>query len=383
MKRCVRHMAGRAMGALLAGFALLAIPQASPAAEPANDSEYMVGINWAGPEFAPQTLPGVEGRNFGWPNGESLDYWKSKGFKLIRLPFSWERLQPELMKDLDPVYSKALERSVKLIGDRGMVVILDLHNYAKYRGKLITSPEVPVAAFADVWQRLATAYNGNKTVWGYGLMNEPGKCEWATTSQAAITAIRTVDKETRIFVANDYAGWGATRAVAREKDIVAWAEKSMAIPDPKMLKDPSDKIRFELHTYFDHDSSGTYRKPYADEIVRTDGPEVRVGPDTGITRIKPFVEWLKKHKARGFVGEYCAPANPGVDERWLVTLDRTMAYMQENDLPSTFWAAGTQWSPGNPTVIEPQGWSKTLSDAERKQDRPQLKILQKYMQPGK
>jgi endoglucanase len=375
-----------ALCVFIACVAVLAIPGVSSAAEKVcpkcheRDCEYMVGINWAGPEFAAQEVPGVEGRHFGWPTAESLDYWKRKGVRLIRLPFLWERLQPKLMNDFDPAYGRSLQRAVQMIGQREMVVILDVHNYAMYRKNPIGSPEVPREAFADLWRRLAAAYRDNKAVWGYGLMNEPNrKCVWLPAAQAAIDGIRTVDKQTRIFVADDYPGWATSGAAKREKDLAVWAEKQMPIPDPKALRDPSDRIRFELHAYFDHDASGTYRKTYAEEIARTDGPGVRVGPEIGITRIRPFVEWLKKHNVKGFIGEYSAPANPNCDERWLVALDKTLAYMEANCLPSAFWAGGTRWTPGNGSVIEPQGWSRSLSEQQRKQDRPQLKVLQKYM----
>jgi len=335
----------------------------------------MVGVNWAGAEFAPGSLPGVEGKNFGWPTAESLDYWKAKGVRLIRLPFLWERLQPELKKDFDKTYCDSLKNSVKLIRDRDMLVILDVHNYAKYKKNLIGSEELPIEAFADLWRRLAEIFNNDTAVWGYGLMNEPGKCDWAKAVQAAIDAIRTVDKQTKIFVANDYAGWSATRA---KGDLAEFIEKSIRIPDPSVLKDPSNMLRFELHTYFDHDNSGTYKNSYDKEITRKDGPEVRVGPNTGVDRIRPFVEWLKKHKVKGFIGEYSTPANPGVDERWMVTLENTVAFMDENCLPSTFWSAGTCWTPGSNGIIEPQGW-KDPADRTARKDRPQLKILEKYM----
>lgn len=345
----------------------------------AADCAYTLGINWAGPEFS-NALPGVEGVNYGWPTAESLDYWKEKGIRLIRLPFKWERLQPELKTDFDPKYLAGLERSVALMRERGMKVILDVHNYAVYRQKPIGTGEVTVDAFADLWRRLAEKFKDETAIWGYGLMNEPtGKCDWPAAAQAAIDAIRAVDAKTMILVANDYAGWSATRANQREKDHLAeWAEKGMRIPDPAKLRDPSSNLRFELHTYFDHDASGTYKKTYEEEITRRDGPEVRVGPNTGIDRIRPFVEWLKKHKVKGFIGEYSAPANPGVDPRWMETLEKTLAFMQENCLPSTYWAGGTCWSLGHGSVIEQNGWPKSMTGDERKQDRPQVAVLQKH-----
>ncbi len=340
-----------------------------------DDCEYMVGVNLAGAEFAASVLPGIEGKNFGWPTAENLDYWKKNGVRLIRLPILWERLQPELKKDFENIYCNKLKDTVKMIGDREMLVIIDVHNYAKYRGKAIGSEECPVDAFADLWGRLAKMFNAKKGVWGYGLMNEPGKCDWVKAAQAAIDAIRQYDRKTRIFIANDYAAWSATYA---KGDLVEFIEKTLRIPDPTVLKDPSNMLRFELHTYFDHDNSGTYRKTYEEEVNRKDGPGHRVCPEIGIQRIKPFVEWLKKYNVKGFVGEYSAPANPDVDGRWLEILDRTLSYMQENCLPNTYWGAGIYWTPGNSYLIEPRGW-KDSADRIAQKDRPQLIILKKYL----
>lgn len=338
------------------------------------DCEYMVGINLAGAEFAPRTLPGVEGRNYGWPTANRLDYWKSRGVRLIRLPFSWERLQPELMKDFDPKYLEGLTRSVKLMQERDMLVILDLHNYARFRGKPLGSTEVPLEAFGDVWGRLAERFKGNPAVYGYGLMNEPGKCDWAKAAQTAIDSIRKVDKTTRIYVANDYPGWAASHA---KGDLVTWAESQLRIGDPKMLKDPSNLLRWELHMYMDHDASGTYRKTYAAEVARKDGPGTRVGPNLGVQRVKPFVKWLKKHNEKGLIGEYSVPANPDKDERWMVCLDNAVAYFEKNCLSSTYWAGGEYWSRGNGYLIGPNGWKLNATDTDK--DRPQWKILKKYM----
>lgn len=344
------------------------------------DCLYTVGVNIAGAEFAGHELPGIEGRHYGWPTAECLDYWRAKGVRLIRLPFRWERLQPELMKEFDPGYSAGLDRSVKLMQDRNMQVILDVHNYAMYRGKVIGSEEVPREAFADLWRRLATEFKDNPAIWGYGLMNEPsGKCEWLKTAQAAIDAIRAVDPKTRIVVANDYPGWATTRAVQREKDLAAWAEQHMPIPTPDALHDPAQNLVFEVHVYFDHDASGTYRKDYASEIARRDGPEVRVGPNTGVDRVRPFAAWLAKHQAKGFIGEYSAPANPDTDPRWLETLGNFLAFLDDHCIPNTYWSGGTRWTPGHAWVIERSGWSTSLPAEEREKDRPQLEILQQHM----
>lgn len=347
----------------------------------ATDGQFMIGVNLAGAEFAGHELPGKEGTHYGWPNEECIEYWHQAGIRLVRLPFKWERLQPELLGEFDPGYAEGLAKTVKLFDDRSMLVFLDVHNYGKFYGKPIGSDEVPLAAFADLWTRLAKMHKDSRAVCGYGLMNEPTRdCDWPGAVQAAIDGIRSADKRTMILVANDYPGWAATVAAKRNADDLAgWAEKGMRIPDPTTLHDPSNNLRFEVHTYFDHDNSGTYRKTYAEELARRDGPETRVGPNTGIDRLKPFVQWLEKHNVKGFVGEYSVPSNPESDPRWLETLDRAVAFMKEHNLPNTYWAGGQRWSQGSASVIERNGWSKSLPDEERKKDRPQLAVLRKHM----
>jgi endoglucanase len=371
------------IGAIDAGMvrAEVASPEGGPSAKP------LIGVNWAGAEFAPRNLPGVENRDYGWPTAESLDYWKSKGVVLIRLPFSWERLQPALNGEFDPDYLAGLTRSVALIRERDLRVLLDLHNYGKYRGQPIGSETVPVEAFADVWRRLAEVFKGDTSVCGYGLMNEPACKPWVDKVQAAIDAIRAVDAKTAIFVANDYAGWSASPQhiqryggeVGKRGDFAAWADERLPIGDPKLLRDPATNLVYEMHFYFDHDNSGTYKKTYEEEAARRDGPGVRVTPEIGVDRVRPFAAWVKKHNVRGFVGEFGVPANPGIDPRWLEALDNAVAFMQTNRLDCTYWAAGTRWTPGREYVIEPQGWSTALPPEERAKDRPQLNVLLKYL----
>lgn len=344
---------------------LMAICLAYPVADVQAGDPPLAGVNLAGAEFKSGSF---------WPSEACIDYWHQAGVRLIRLPFLWERLQPTLMQDFDPTYAGGLEHTVDLLEKRQMQVILDVHNYMHYRGKPIGSPDVPNEAFKDLWARLATIYKARSNIWGYGLMNEPGK-GWRDVAQYGIDGVRSADPKTQILVANDYAGWSATRANLKGLDLAEWAAQGMAFPDPSLLKDPAQNLRWELHAYFDHDASGTYRKPYDEEIARRDGPEQRVRPEIGIHRIGPFVAWLKKHNARGFLGEYSAPDS---DPRWMEILDRTLAYLKENDLPSTYWAGGQGWSHGGAWCIERNGWPKDLPPEERLKDRPQLLLLRKH-----
>ncbi|WP_022980375.1 glycoside hydrolase family 5 protein [Ideonella sp. B508-1] len=107
----------------------------------------------------------------GWVNGkvanqfpgeEHIIYYKSVGFNAIRLPITWESAQPALMGSLDSAYLNDLKQFLAKAEAQGMPVMVEVHNYDRYQGKLIGSPEVPVSAFQDLWRRLAGALKDQK-----------------------------------------------------------------------------------------------------------------------------------------------------------------------------------------------------------------------------
>jgi endoglucanase len=299
-----------------------------------------IGINLAGAEFGP--TDGKFGQAYTYPGAKSFDYFKAQGMRVVRLPFKWERLQPTLMGPFDPAELSRLDQVVELARQRDMLLLMDVHNYARYRGKLIGSEQVPNAAFADFWRRFAEHYSDEPAVWAYGLMNEPHgtKGLWPAAAQAAVDAIRSVDMHHTITVCGD--GWSGAHS---------WPK----INGDFIIHDPADRLLYEAHQYFDRDNSGTYKRPYD-----TDG----AAPDTGVKRLQPFIAWLAEHNARGFVGEFGVPA---YDPRWLIVLDNFLAEMKANDLGGTYWAAGPWWG-YSPLAVEPIDGN----------DRPQMQVLKWY-----
>lgn len=299
-----------------------------------------IGVNLAGAEFG--RLDGKFGSAYIYPGAKSFDYFKSKGMTVIRLPFRWERLQPVLMQPLEAEELSRLDFVVKLARERGMTLLLDVHNYARYRGHLIGAPEVPNAAFADLWRRLAEHYRNEPAIFAYGIMNEPHgtKGLWPAAAQAAVDAIRSVDMQHTITVCGD--GFSGAHS---------WLKFNGEL----LLNDPADNLLYEAHQYFDRDNSGTYKRPYD-----VDGAT----PDVGVKRLQPFITWLEKHHVRGFIGEFGVPA---YDPRWLVVLDRFLAEMKKHDLGGTYWAAGPWWG-SSPLSVEP-------IDGK---ERPQMEVLAWY-----
>ena len=96
-------------------------------------------------------------------------------FGSIRMPFLWERLQPVLGLPVtfDAQYLSFIDQYVANVTSLGMHIILDPHNYARYRGDIIGAAESPVSAtlFGEMWGALAQRYMSNPLV-VFGIMNE-------------------------------------------------------------------------------------------------------------------------------------------------------------------------------------------------------------------
>jgi endoglucanase len=240
-----------------------------------------------------------------------------------------------------------LDQVVELARERGIGLLFDLHNYARYNGKLIGTDDVPIAAFADFWRRFAGHYQDASAVFGYGVMNEPHSTQglWPAAAQAAVDAIRSVDRRHTIFVCGD--GWSGAHS---------WKK----INQDFLLNDPEKNLVYEAHQYFDRDNSGRYGRSYDEDGAY---------PTIGVDRLAPFVEWLKEHDARGFIGEFGVPDH---DPRWLVVLDNFLAAMKENQIGGTYWAAGPWWG-DYPLSVEPRNG----------RDRPQMTVLDQYTGSGK
>lgn len=324
-------------------------PQADQTASPASKESVsknvppesaMLGVNLASAEFG--KLPGVYGKDYAYPGAKQFDYFKSKGLTVIRIPFRWERMQPELMKPLDAKELAHLDEVMKLARERNMKILLDLHNYARYRGNLVGTPEVPNAALANFWTQMATHYKDEPALFAYGIMNEPHgtKGLWPAAAQAAVDAIRSVDPKNTITVCGD--GWAGAHS---------WPK----LNENLLLTDPSNNLLYEAHQYFDRDNSGTYKQPFDDSGATA---------ETGVRRLQPFFDWLEQHNARGFIGEFGVPDD---DPRWLVVLDNALAAMKKHQVGGTYWAAGGWWGK-YPLSVEPHDGK----------DRPQMEVLALY-----
>lgn len=307
------------------------------------------GVNLAGAEFG-ETMPGEFNKDYTYPTVEELDYFKSKGLELIRLPFRWERVQPILGGNLNKAEMNRLKDFVAKAAERDIYILLDLHNYARY---VIDGEEVRIGSslvtrshIRDLWTKLAEEFKNQKNIWGYGIMNEPAnmanKTDWFGIAQEIITGIRTKDSSTAIVVAGD--SWSSAER---------WPEESDNL---KNLKDPNNNLIFEAHVYFDNDASGQYLGSYDEEGA---------SPMTGVERVQPFIDWLNRNNLRGFIGEYGIPSD---DDRWKLTLDNFLNHLSKNCLNGTYWAAGPWWG----------DYILTIEIKKDGADQNQMEIVKKY-----
>jgi len=309
------------------------------------------GINLAGAEFNGNKLPGIYNKDYVYPSNKDLDYLQSKGFRLVRLPIRWERLQPEPLGDLNSFELGKVKEFVVAAQKRQIYVILDLHNYARrnFNGtyNLIGTGGLTANHLADFWKRLALEMKPFRNIYGHGLMNEPhdmnSGTSWFDIAQASIYAIRQVDTEKTIIVGGD--SWSSAER---------WVTYSDTL---KFLVDPSDNLMFEAHVYFDKDASGIYKSSYEEE---------QCTPYKGVERVQPFANWLKVNGFKGIIGEYGVPY---LDARWQETLDKFLLYLQNNGINATYWAGGPMWNKYPLSIAPVEG-----------NDRPQMKVVGKYLE---
>ncbi|MCB1129819.1 MAG: glycoside hydrolase family 5 protein [Verrucomicrobiae bacterium] len=270
----------------------------------------MAGVNLAGAEFG--------GTAFWQTDPAQWDYYHAKGLNLIRIPFKWERIQPTLFGAVD---FTGLDQVMALADNRGMKVVLDMHNYARRDGFVIGSEDMPNETFADVWRKIAAHFKNHGAIYGYGIMNEPHGTGglWPAAAQAATDAIREVDANQWVIVGGE--NWSKAST---------WRRDNATLD----ITDPTGKLMYEAHVYFDSKypaEDGGYGS------YDSEAPEW----DLGVRRVNPFNLWLQERGAWGFIGEYGTPKNDG---RWNNVLEPFLFHLQAYGLSGTYWAGGKNWN---------------------------------------
>lgn len=320
---------------------------APPPAEPEPEPQVPYrGVNLAGAEFG-DALPGVVDKDYKFPTRAEVDYFMTKGMNTFRVGFKWERLQRSANGGFDSAYAGSLDDLVEYATSKGAFVILNPHNFARYYGKLVGSSDVPNSVFADFWRRLSSRYMDNVKVM-FNLVNEPHSMrteQWVSAANAAISAIRTAGAE-NVILAPGNAWTGAH----------SWESSSYGTPNAQAMLDivdPKNNVLYEVHQYLDRDSSGSSSECVSETIGRE--------------RLVAFVNWLRKHERKGFLGEFAGANNA----RCNVAVRDMLEFIHASGdvlVGWTWWAAGPWWGEYKFT-IEPKNGN----------DRPQLALLTPFL----
>lgn len=235
---------------------------------------------------------------------------------------------------------------VKHITGKGMYVLLDPHNYARYNQQVIGASGVTADDFADLWSRLSNIYKDNSKVI-FGIMNEPHDMKsevWLADANTAIAAIRKTGAKNTIFVPGN-AWTGAA----------SWYDSWYGTPNSeimKNIKDPLNNTVIEVHNYLDSNGSGTNVNCVNNTI--------------GSDRLHRFTKWCKQYTFKAFLGETAGGANSVCE----AGIKNMLNYMKSNtDIWTgfTWWAAGPWWG-DYMYSLEPRGGK----------DAPQLAWLQGF-----
>ncbi|MEO5804648.1 MAG: glycoside hydrolase family 5 protein, partial [Verrucomicrobiota bacterium] len=319
------------------------------------------GVNLFGAEFGEQNLPGIYISDYVYPNQTEVDYFRGKGMNVIRLPFRWERLQRTNNANLDPTELGRLNSFVAATTAKGVFVILDPHNFARYypnprsdfqgatNGLLGTT--VPYADFGNFWSRIASIYKTNDHVI-FNLMNEPANMlteHWLDAANTAIAAIRATGSTNLILVpGNGYTGaW-------------TWFANWYGTPNAQAMLnivDSGNNYAYDVHQYLDSDGSGTSSNiGYA-----------AIGAD----RLAGFTQWLKDNNRKGFLGEFAVAESTignGIGDEAISNILTHITVNADVWLGWTWWAAGPYFT-SYMFSLEPVGGV----------DRPQTPILKNFI----
>ncbi len=223
----------------------------------------------------------------------------------------------------------------------GATVLLDVHNYnkrnidngASWSTMAIGTSNVPVAAFSDLWSKLATLYKDDQGV-VFGLMNEPTgqydsngqsmtTAQWVINANAAITAIRATGAQNWITCPGNFYTGAWSWATAKDSTSSSSSTNAVAMLN---VSDSLNKTVIEVHQYFDNQYAGTTQS-----CLSSDGESL----------LSSVTSWARTNGKKLFLGEFGSGNNSTCESAVAGSTEGVLQYMQSN---SDVWAGWTWWS---------------------------------------
>lgn len=241
-------------------------------------ANYKRGINISCAEYSSDSNStftnldvGAYDKDYWYASRGTYDYLYSRGVRILRMPFRWERLQRSLNAALDVIELQRMKDSIAQAGLAGLQVILDCHNYASYfmdvdgnRTELkIGSASLTPSNLADLWTRISTEFKDDSTVLAYDLMNEPHNIPaqasktaarvWEACTQQVLSTIRSND-DPKLIMIPGYE-WSA-------------AERWDDTHPSKWITDSENNHYYTAHHYWGFVGGSNYEASYAAELAQ-------------------------------------------------------------------------------------------------------------------
>lgn len=190
----------------------------------------------------------------------------------------------------------------------GLRICIDLHTApgGRYEDKEMCMFHEKKYAdhFIRVWERIATRFKGNDTVYGYDLINEPfqkrhAPFDYWNLQRLAAEAIRRIDPDTPVVIESNE--WDSAPAYRHLSPLAM------------------DNVIYQVHCYlpFAFTHQGVHQKAWPKEKYLSYPRETKreVWNQDYLRRVlKPVRDFQLKHNARIYVGEFSAIAwAPGAD----------------------------------------------------------------------
>ena len=238
------------------------------------------GVNLAGGEYD---------YAFQLPSVSDGAFYAQSGMNTIRLPFKWEYMQSSSTNTQDKVddpsvainfsnpNAKAYADLVQQYLDKGMVVILDMHNYMRYGTNQAiigsgTAGSPSAQQYAAAWVQIGTQFKNNPHVI-FDLMNEPNTMSTQLVLDnynAVIPALRFAGINNQVLLEGN--GWsGAWSWTSSSYDTATPQKSNASVFVPSVIQDSANNYAINVHQYFDSNYSGTSNTCIANSVPDISG----------------------------------------------------------------------------------------------------------------
>ena len=313
---------------------------------PSETREYLPGVNIAGAEINLGKSGARLFYDYIYPTRQEIEYFSAKGFKIIRIPFDIDRMQPRRQGPLNETELALLDEVVQVALAKNLKVLLDPHNFGSFKDSsgvnrvVGVDSQLPAVMLSDFWSRMAQVYKDSESVY-FGLMNEPhdhSATQWKAVAVESVKAIRATGAKNKIMIPGT--AWTGAHSWISSGNAAAW-------------KGFSDiNFAFEVHQYLDSDSSGTHA-----ECI-----------EGAAEAVKDVTAWAAENNYELFLGEIGWSSSSLCQSE----AQKLMSYLRAHShvwLGYSYWTSGP-WYGDYMFTLEPRG----LGTAEVI-DRPQMSVL--------